>query len=83
MCCLFWGLDGAAFYADRADKCAGAFYGGDGSGVAASVMYILGILGWVGVTCAILFTGIKMTVGLRVSKEVEVRLYNPFFVSRR
>ncbi|CAN0323724.1 unnamed protein product, partial [Discosporangium mesarthrocarpum] len=55
----------------RADKCAGVFYGGDGSALAAAIVFVLAILAWVGVTCAILFVGIKVTVGIRVSKEME------------
>ncbi|CAM9857351.1 unnamed protein product [Discosporangium mesarthrocarpum] len=61
----------AAYYADRAERCAGAFYGGDGSSVAAAIVFILAILAWVGTTCVLLFVGIKLTVGMRVSKEME------------
>ncbi|CAN0255815.1 unnamed protein product, partial [Discosporangium mesarthrocarpum] len=55
----------------RADKCAGVFYGGDGSALAAAIVFVLAILAWVGVMCIILFVGIKVTVGIRVSKEME------------
>lgn len=67
--------DSAAYYADRADKCAGAFYGGDGAAVGGAVVFILAIVAWVGGMCAILFTTIKFTVGMRVSKEMEVRFF--------
>lgn len=64
--------DVAAYY-DRADKCAGVFYGGDGAAVAAAVVFILAIIAWVGAACGVLFMVIKFTVGMRVSKEMEVR----------
>lgn len=64
--------DAAAYYGERADKCAGAFYGGDGSSLAANSVFIIAIIAWVGGTCAILFTAIRFTVGIRVSVEVEV-----------
>ncbi|CAN0020123.1 unnamed protein product, partial [Sphacelaria rigidula] len=79
--CGAWGVFAAALFAtkenyvaayyDRADKCAGVFYGGDGAAVAAAVVFILAIIAWVGGTCTILFLAIKFTVGLRVSKEME------------
>ncbi|CAM9900828.1 unnamed protein product [Choristocarpus tenellus] len=82
MCCGIWGVlaaglfatktnYGAAYYADRAAACAGVFYGGDGSSLAAAIVFILAILAWVGVTCVILFVGIKATVGIRVTLEAE------------
>lgn len=61
----------AAYYSDRAEKCAGAFYGGDGSAVAANVVFILAIVGWVASTCGVLFVALKLTVGMRVTKEME------------
>eukprot|EP00904_Undaria_pinnatifida_P002669 jgi/Undpi1/12402/HiC_scaffold_5.g02074.m1 len=61
----------AAYYADRASKCAGAFYGGDGSAVAANVVFILAVVAWVAVTCGTLFVAIKLTIGMRVTKEME------------
>lgn len=68
-----YGTDAAAYYADRASKCAGAFYGGDGSAVAANVVFILAVVAWVAVTCGTLFVAIKLTIGMRVTKEMEVR----------
>ncbi|CAM9373511.1 unnamed protein product [Hapterophycus canaliculatus] len=61
----------AAAYYDRADKCAGAFYGGDGNAVAANLVFILAVIAWVVGTCMILFVTIKMTIGMRVNKEME------------
>lgn len=68
---IFWFSDNAAYYGGRED-CAGAFYGGNGSAVAANIVFILAIIAWVGVTCTILFTAIKYTIGIRVPKEMEV-----------
>lgn len=63
--------DALAYYGEP-DRCAGAFYGGDGTAVAANSLFILAIIGWVCATCMILFTAIKMTIGMRVDKEMEV-----------
>ncbi|CAN0197190.1 unnamed protein product, partial [Hapterophycus canaliculatus] len=61
----------AAAYYDRADKCAGAFYGGSGNAVAANLVFILATIAWVVGTCMVLFMAIKMTIGMRVDKEME------------
>ncbi|CAM9690808.1 unnamed protein product [Discosporangium mesarthrocarpum] len=63
---------GQAYYADRAKTCAGVFYGGDGSSLAAAVVFALAILVWVGMTCMILFLTIRFTFGMRVTKEMEL-----------
>ncbi|CAN0065948.1 unnamed protein product [Pylaiella littoralis] len=70
---LFATKDGYAnvYYADRADKCAGAFYGGDGSTLAVGVVFLLALIGWTCGTCMVLFLGIKHTIGIRVSPEME------------
>eukprot|EP00968_Pinguiococcus_pyrenoidosus_P016190 scaffold1534_cov267-Pinguiococcus_pyrenoidosus.AAC.11 len=61
----------AAYYSDRVDDCAGAFYVQEGNALGTAVILILFILGWVGVTMSILF-GILSAMGLaRVSEEVE------------
>ncbi|CAN0148571.1 unnamed protein product, partial [Hapterophycus canaliculatus] len=52
-------------YYDRADKCAGAFYGGDGNAVAANLVFILAVVGWTAGTCMLLFTAINVTIGMR------------------
>ena len=68
----FLSVDSAAYY-DRADDCAGAFYGGSGAAVGANVVFILAVIGWVGFTSAMLFLGIKFTIGIRVPEADEVR----------
>lgn len=78
----FWFSDNAAYYDDR-EECAGAFYGGNGNAVAANVVFILAIIAWVGVTCTILFATIKFTIGIRVPKEMEVRLLEILLFSVR
>mmetsp|Transcript_4463 Transcript_4463/g.9310 ORF Transcript_4463/g.9310 Transcript_4463/m.9310 type:complete len:457 (-) Transcript_4463:390-1760(-) len=60
-----------AYYSARADKCAGIFYGGDGSSLAANVVFLLFVIGWTGATSLALFMACKMTIGVRVSVEVE------------
>ncbi|CAM9777356.1 unnamed protein product [Ectocarpus fasciculatus] len=62
---------GMAYYGDRADKCAGAFYGGSGNAIGANFVFILAVIAWVMATCMALFMGIKATVGIRVDKEME------------
>ncbi|CAN0257487.1 unnamed protein product [Ectocarpus sp. 12 AP-2014] len=79
--CGAWGVFAASLFAtkdnygmayyDRADKCAGAFYGGAGNAVGANFVFILAVIAWVVATCMALFMGIKMTVGMRVDKEME------------
>ncbi|CAM9270046.1 unnamed protein product [Ectocarpus sp. 12 AP-2014] len=59
------------YSAERADKCAGAFYGGDGSTLAVGLVFLLALIAWTVVTCMALFLGIKYTIGIRVSQEVE------------
>ena len=61
----------SAYYADRASECAGVFYGGNGSSLAANAVFVLAVLGWVGVTSAILFLVCYFTIGVRVSSDVE------------
>ncbi|CAN0515357.1 unnamed protein product [Ectocarpus sp. 12 AP-2014] len=79
--CGAWGVFAASLFAtkdnygmayyDRADKCAGAFYGGAGNAVGANFVFILAVIAWVVATCMALFMGINMTVGMRVDKEME------------
>ncbi|CAM9965157.1 unnamed protein product [Ectocarpus sp. 4 AP-2014] len=57
--------------AERADKCAGAFYGGDGSTLTVGLVFLLALITWTVVTCMALFLGIKFTIGIRVSQEAE------------
>jgi Amt family ammonium transporter len=61
----------SAYYADRAEKCAGVFYGGDGSMLAANITMLLAIIAWTG-TCSTFVFGILYKLNLlRVSEEVE------------
>merc|ERR1711871_26406 len=61
----------SAYYSARASKCAGLFYGGDGSSLGANLVFILAIIGWTGTLSTLLFMGCKLTIGVRVSLEVE------------
>jgi Amt family ammonium transporter len=61
----------SAYYSSRAAKCAGVFYGGDGSMLSANIVFLLAVIVWTGALSAALFIGIKVTIGVRVSKEVE------------
>jgi len=70
--------DAAAYYSDRAEKCAGAFYGGDGTAVLTAICFILAVIAWVVATCMTLFMAIKFTVGMRVDKEMEVSYCSPY-----
>merc|ERR1711871_1114089 len=47
----------AAYYSARAAKCAGIFEGGDGSMLAANVVFIIAVILWVGITSTLLFLG--------------------------
>lgn len=64
--------DAKVYSAERADKCAGVFYGGDGSSLAVGVVFMLALTGWILGTCLTLFFTIKATIGIRVSEEIEV-----------
>ncbi|CAN0363947.1 unnamed protein product [Ectocarpus fasciculatus] len=78
-----WGLVAAGFFAskfgyaaayseDRSAKCAGVLYGGNGSSLGASVVFLLAVVAWVGVLTLVLFVVTKLTIGIRVSKEQEM-----------
>lgn len=54
-----------------ADHCLGVFYGGSGSQLAANVTFICAVVAWVGLTCTLLFGGLKMLGVLRVDASVE------------
>ena len=60
-----------AYYSDRAEDCAGVFYGGDGGGLLAAILFVLFIIVWVGGTTTALFLGLKVTIGIRCSTEEE------------
>ena len=61
-----------AYYGDRADDCAGLFYGGNGGLLAANVQFILFLLAWVGGSTALIVYPLKHFNLLRVSEEVEL-----------
>jgi Amt family ammonium transporter len=60
-----------AYYSDRAEDCAGVFYGGDGGGLLAAILFVLFIIVWVGGATTALFLGLKVTIGIRCSTEEE------------
>ena len=63
---------GVSYYSDRADDCAGVFFGGKASGsLAAAFACVFVILAWVGSTMGLLFGTLKATGLLRVSQEIE------------
>lgn len=61
----------SAYYSARAAECAGIFYGGNGNMLAANLVFILAVIGWTGALSLCLFLACKMTIGVRVSLEVE------------
>lgn len=63
--------DAAAYYGEPS-KCAGVFYGGGGNALGANFLFILAVIAWTAATCMVLFTAIKVTVGIRVDREMEV-----------
>ncbi len=72
-----WGLLSIGLFSTYDDaflgrEDAGLFYGGGFDQLAVQVVMLLIILAWVGITTAIVFGGIKATVGLRVSAEEEI-----------
>lgn len=80
MFCGIWGVIAAglfatpenysnAYYSARADKCAGIFYGGDGSTLAANFCFILALICWVAATCTVMFGTLRMLGKLRLSDE--------------
>ena len=81
MFCGIWGVISSGLFATKdnyevvyygePDKCAGLFYGGDGSTLLANVVFILAVLAWTGFTCMALFMGIDKIFGMRVDEESE------------
>ena len=57
---------------DDAGNPLGLFYGGGFGFLGTQILGVLAVIAWVAVTMTIVFTIIKKTVGLRVSKEEEV-----------
>ena len=79
--CGVWGVLAASLFATKdnyalayygePDNCAGVFYGGDGSAVAANMSFIGAVIMWTYSACMILFMGIKYTIGMRVDVVME------------
>mmetsp|Transcript_33689 Transcript_33689/g.107653 ORF Transcript_33689/g.107653 Transcript_33689/m.107653 type:complete len:594 (+) Transcript_33689:100-1881(+) len=85
-CCGAWGVIAAALFAtpfyytraysayvtgDRADDCAGLFYGGDGGSLSAAVVFVLANLAWTGGNMVLLFSILKVTLGIRTAEEAD------------
>ena len=63
---------GVSYYGDRAERCAGVFYGGNPAGsFKAAWVCVAVIIAWTGSTMTVLFGAMKATGILRVSSEVE------------
>eukprot|EP00752_Nemacystus_decipiens_P002092 g2001.t2 len=62
---------GEAYYSERQGDCCGAFYGCGGDQFVANLIFVLVVLGWAGFCSFLMFMFAKLTVGLRVSKEIE------------
>ena len=79
--CGMWGVLASSLFATKDNyelayygepgKCSGLLYGGDGTAVTVNVIFILAVIGWTSVTCMTLFTLINVTIGMRVTSEVE------------
>ncbi|CAM9743873.1 unnamed protein product [Phaeothamnion confervicola] len=62
---------GQAYFSARAEKCTGVFYGGPGNQLGAQIVFLIVILGWVGVLSVLTFLVARHTFGLRLDPEVE------------
>jgi len=82
--CGFWGVIAAglfatefyysgSYYSDRADDCAGAFYGGDGGSLGSGICFLFTNVAWTGSNIFIMMALLKYVYpyGIRVSDEVE------------
>lgn len=56
---------------DRAEDCAGIFYGGHGGSLAAAVVFVIVNIAWTGANMIILFSLLKMTIGIRAVEEAD------------
>ena len=61
----------AAYYADRAAKCAGVFYGGSGRMLGANLILLIMIILWTSMCSIVVFGSLSIMKVLRVSEEVE------------
>ncbi|CAM9854076.1 unnamed protein product, partial [Pylaiella littoralis] len=62
---------GEAYYSDRQGTCCGALYGCGGKQFTANLIFVLVVLSWAGCCSFLMFMFAQVTVGLRVSQEVE------------
>jgi len=79
--CGIWGCIAASLFATernyalayghQADQW-GLFYGGGGKLLAANLIFILAVLAWTAALTFGVFAGLKVTIGIRVSEEVEM-----------
>uniref|UniRef100_A0A7S1UFZ4 Ammonium transporter n=1 Tax=Phaeomonas parva TaxID=124430 RepID=A0A7S1UFZ4_9STRA len=80
MFCGMWGVIAAglfateqnysnAYYSDRAEDCAGIFYGGNGSTLGANICFMICIILWVGATTSVMFGSLKAAGLLRLTDE--------------
>ena len=69
------GLFASPAYAESAGmgNVAGLFYGGGFSLLGIQALGVLSVLGWVAVTSTIMFLAIRATIGLRVTRDEELR----------
>jgi Amt family ammonium transporter len=61
----------AAYYGARAEKCAGAFYGGDGSLLGANFVLLIAIIAWTSTCSNVVFGALYKMGVLRVDPSVE------------
>lgn len=60
-----------AYYSDRSKKCAGIFYGGDGSTLKANITLVVMNLLWTGSFSLIIFGGLSCLRALRIDEDTE------------
>lgn len=61
----------AAYYADRAEDCAGIFYGGDGSTLASNIVLIIMNIIWTGTLSFVIFFSLNFFGLLRIDHQTE------------
>ncbi|MEM7141399.1 MAG: ammonium transporter [Actinomycetota bacterium] len=75
--CGIWGTLSIGLFAKYDDaflgrEDAGLFYGGGIEQLIMQLVMVLIVVAWVGITCYLLFAGLKASIGLRVDEEEEV-----------
>lgn len=72
--CGAWGTLAVGLFAhDRYSDVNGLFFGGGLSQLGIQALGVVAVFGWTFVTCLIIFWVIKMTIGLRVSRNEELQ----------